>query len=195
MTIVETDPTSQRAPWAKQRILDTASDLFYREGIRQVGVDRLISLSSVTKATFYKHYRAKENLVVAYAKNLHEQEVQKVDKLVKESANAQAALDSLVEETIRRFESPTFRGDAFVNAAIEYPDLSHPIRLVIATHRDWYSKIVEELLAKIGHALPGEGADDFVVLRDGAMVAAYAGDPVAAAGAFRRGYQRILATR
>ena len=51
---------------AKLRILETANQLFYDDGIRTVGVDRLISASSVTKATFYKHYRSKDLLIIAY---------------------------------------------------------------------------------------------------------------------------------
>ena len=53
MTVVLEPRADLRAPWAKQRILDTADELFYNDGIRVVGVDRLINVSSVTKATFY----------------------------------------------------------------------------------------------------------------------------------------------
>lgn len=195
VTIVDTDPTSQRAPWAKQRILDTASELFYREGIRQVGVDRLISLSGVTKATFYKHYRAKENLVVAYAKNRHERDVAKIESIIEISKSPKEAIAAIVEDLIGQFGEFGFRGDAYLNAAVEYPDTRHPIRVVISTHRDWYSGVIESLLTKLGHPLPGEGADDFVALQDGAMMGAYAGDSVAAAGALRRGVDRIVAGR
>ena len=78
MAVVETEPTAQRAPasgsspWAKQRILETADRLFSDEGIHTVGIDRLISESGVTKATFYKHYGAKDTLIVEYVKHRHE---------------------------------------------------------------------------------------------------------------------------
>ena len=67
-------PTPPLAP-AKKRILDTADLLFYDEGIRAVGVDRLISASSVTKATFYKHYRSKDRLIAEYVDHRHRQAV------------------------------------------------------------------------------------------------------------------------
>jgi AcrR family transcriptional regulator len=79
--IVETSPIGQRAPWAggshtsiapaKRRILETANTLFYDEGIRSVGIDRLISESGVTKATFYKHYGSKDRLIVEYISQRH----------------------------------------------------------------------------------------------------------------------------
>jgi AcrR family transcriptional regulator len=193
VTIVDQDPTSQRAPWAKKRILETATELFYTEGIRLVGVDRLISASEVTKATFYKHYRAKDNLVIAYVAHRHETDMEAVERLIRESAGPREALNAIVGLITSALQRPGFRGCLYLNAAAEYPDASHPIRLLVSQHRDWYSATVEELLAGIGHPLPGEGADDFLVARDGAMSGGYAGDPIAAAGALQRAVARILA--
>src|SRR5690606_31149552 len=78
---------------AKQRILDTADKLFYDEGIRAVGIDRLISTSSVTKATFYKHYGSKARLILEYIAYRHLQVAEIVD------AAAQATDDP--EELLR----------------------------------------------------------------------------------------------
>lgn len=193
MTIVDHDPTSQRAPWAKKRILETATELFYQEGIRLVGVDRLISASQVTKATFYKHYRAKENLVTAYVAGRHEHDKELIEKLIRESASPLEALNALVALIATALQAPGFRGCLYLNAAAEYPDPTHHIRTLISQHRDWYSATIEELLGRLGHPLPGEGADDFMVARDGAMSGGYAGDPVAASGALQRAVARIVA--
>ncbi|TFB80717.1 TetR/AcrR family transcriptional regulator [Terrimesophilobacter mesophilus] len=190
--MVDHDPTSQRAPWAKQRILDTATELFYEEGIRLVGVDRLISASQVTKATFYKHYRSKDNLVVAYIAGRHAHDKEFLEELVRNSAGPREALVAIVGIIVAELQSADFRGCAFLNAAAEYPNADHPIRELVLEHRDWYSALVESLLAELGHPLPGEGADDFVVARDGAMSGGYAGDPIAAAGALQRATSRIL---
>ena len=193
MTIVDLDPTSQRAPWAKKRILDTATVLFYEEGIRLVGVDRLISASQVTKATFYKHYRSKDNLVVAYVAGRHVRDKECLEGLIRESAGPRESINAIVAIVVAQIQAPRFRGCVFLNAASEYPDADHPIRQLVVEHRDWYSTLIESLLAAVGHPLPGEGADDFLVARDGAMVGGYAGDPVAAAGALQRAVVRILA--
>lgn len=193
MTLVDPDPTSQRAPWAKQRILETANDLFYSVGIRLVGVDRLISVSEVTKATFYKHYRSKDNLIVAYVSGRHNHDKDIAENLIRESAGPLEAINAIVAMIVAALQRPGFRGCPFLNAASEYPDASHRIRQLVEEHRDWYSAMIEGLLARAGHPLPGEGADEFVVARDGAMMGGYAGDPVAAAGALQRVVARILA--
>ncbi|GAA3743299.1 TetR/AcrR family transcriptional regulator [Leifsonia bigeumensis] len=193
MTIVDHDPTSQRAPWAKQRILDTATDLFYREGIRLVGVDRLISESEVTKATFYKHYRSKDNLVIAYVAGRHDHDKEHIEELIRQSSGPAEALSSIVGLILAALQRPGFRGCLYLNAAAEFPEPNHPVRQLVVQHRDWYSAAIETLLAKAGHPLPGEGADDFLVARDGAMTGGYAGDPIAAAGALQRAAERIIA--
>lgn len=193
MTIVEKDPTSQRAPWAKQRILETATELFYAEGIRLVGVDRLISVSQVTKATFYKHYRSKDNLVIAYVAGRHNRDKESMESLIRESAGPRDAINAIVAVIVSSLQSPRFRGCLFLNAAAEHPDPTHPIRILVTAHRDWYSKTIETLLARMGHPLPGEGSDDFVCARDGAMTGGYAGDPIAAVGALHRAVDHILA--
>ncbi len=193
MTIVDRDPTSQRAPWAKKKILETATELFYLEGIRLVGVDRLISASQVTKATFYKHYRAKENLVVAYVSGQHGHVKEFIEGLVRESADPRAAMEAIVAHDVAELRRPGFRGCHFLNAASEYPDTEHVIRQLISDHRDWYSTTIESLLGALGHPLPGSGADEFLLAHDGAMSGGYAGDPIAAAGALQRAASRILA--
>lgn len=193
MTNVEKKPLPQRAPWAKKRILETATGLFYAQGIRLVGVDRLISTSQVTKATFYKHYRSKDNLVIAYVSHRHASDKEDIESLIRESAGPLDALNAILARIIERLQSPTFRGCLYTNAAVEHPDPTHPLRILVSEHRDWYSTMIETLLAQAGHPLPGEGADDFILARDGAMSGGYAGDPIAAVGALRRAIEHVLA--
>lgn len=193
MTTTEKSPASPRAPWAKKRILETATELFYAEGIRLVGVDRLIGASQVTKATFYKHYRSKDNLVIAYVSGRHTFYKEDIEGIIRDSASPRDAINAMVDVIIGRLQSPGFRGCAFLNAAAEHPDPTHPIRALVTEHRDWYSTTMETLLSEAGHPLPGEGSDDFVLARDGAMAGGYAGDPIAAVGALRRAVDNILA--
>jgi hypothetical protein len=67
------------------------------------------------------------------------------------------------------------------------------VRLVVAEHRDWFTGFLEEQLRAAGHPQPGAAADEFYLLRDGAMSGAYAGDVIAATSAFVRGAGRIIA--
>ena len=190
--VVETAPTAQRAP-AKGRILETANVLFYEDGIRNVGVDRIISASSVTKATFYKHYRAKENLIVEYITARHATVRSNVEEMIRTAPNAESVLRAFVAAIIAEIATPGFRGCPFINAAAEFADAEHPVRTVVTTHREWYVETLAELLREMGHPVPGDGADELLLARDGAMSGGYAGDSIAASAALARITDRVLA--
>jgi len=184
-------PTPPLAP-AKKRILDTADLLFYDEGIRAVGVDRLISASSVTKATFYKHYRSKDRLIAEYVEHRHRQAVAELADLVDQQATAEAVLRALHQSISTWISSPDFRGCPFINAAAEFSDPVHPVRRSVIAHREWFVGTLEQLLRGAGHPLAGEAADDLMLARDGAMTGGYAGDPIAASTALARAFERVL---
>lgn len=203
MPIVDTHPIGQRAPWAagshhtsvapaKRRILETANRLFYGEGIRSVGIDRLISESGVTKATFYKHYGSKDRLIVEYISQRHSLARESVDAVVREASDPELALQALIDQTVADVVSPGFRGCAFINAASEFTDSRHAVRQIVSDHREWYAETLSDLLRELGHPLPGDGGDELVVARDGVMTGGYAGDPIAATTAYVRVVSRVL---
>jgi AcrR family transcriptional regulator len=192
--VADDAPTAAPRPTggAKLRILETAARLFYEEGIRGVGVDRLIAEAMVTKATFYKHYGSKDNLILAYVRSRHEQVQQAMAAIIAAAPDARAAVGTWVDTVVDTTTSPDFRGCAFLNAAAEYHDPRHPVREVVASHRDWYTAQLADLLHAAGHPLPGDGADELMLARDGAMVGSYAGDPVAACAALGRVANRVI---
>jgi AcrR family transcriptional regulator len=177
---------------AKQRILDTADLLFYDEGIRAVGVDRLISSSSVTKATFYKHYGSKDRLIGDYVDHRHRQSVDALADLVEQHVEAGQVLRALQDSIADQISSPDFRGCPFINAAAEFSDAMHPVRRSVVAHREWFVGVLEQLLRSIGHPMAGDAADDLILARDGAMTGGYAGDPIAASTALARAFDRVL---
>ncbi len=203
MPLVDIDPTAQRPPGypprrvvppaaAKLRILATADRLFYDEGIRSVGVDRLIGESKVTKATFYKHYGSKDRLIVEYVSGRDSAVRSTVSEIVERSDGAEAALRGIIAQIATETQAPDFRGCPFVNASAEFGDPMHAVRVAVVEHRDWYTDTLAGLLGKMGHPLPGDAADDLVLAKDGAMTGGYAGDAIAAAAAFQRAAERIL---
>ncbi|WP_179498941.1 TetR/AcrR family transcriptional regulator [Leifsonia sp. AK011] len=190
--IVEDSPLTQRAP-AKGRILETASVLFYEDGIRNVGVDRIIAASSVTKATFYKHYRAKDNLIIEYISGQHRAVRANLESLIEASPTPEAALRAFVSAVAAEVGAPGFRGCAFINAAAEFPDPNHPVRVIVSDHREWYVETLADLLRKLGHPVPGDAADELLLARDGAFSGGYAGDSIAAIAAMSRVASRVIA--
>lgn len=178
---------------AKQRILDTANRLFYEEGIRAVGIDRLIAESSVTKATFYKHFGAKDTLVVEYLKVRDEQMRSLFDSLLAEGMSSTTMIRTIMGLFADFVHQSDFRGCPFLNAAAEFPDPRHPVRAIVFEHREWFTEILVDLLRDAGHPMPGDAADELVLGRDGAMAGGYAGDPISASAALTRVAVRILA--
>jgi AcrR family transcriptional regulator len=189
--IVEDPPVAQRAP-ASSRILEGANVLFYEFGIHNVGVDRIIGASAVTKATFYKHYRAKDNLIVEYITARHELVRRDLAAIVASAHTVEDALHGIVSAAVAEIASPGFRGCPFINAAAEFPEADHPVRRVVTAHREWYVDAIAELLKEFGHPVPGDAADELLLARDGALSGGYAGDAVAASAALRRIAGRVL---
>ena len=181
-----TAPVFASGPGARGRILATAMRLFYYEGIRSVGIDRLIAESSVTKATFYKHFGSKDALILTYMQCVHEEAVATVNALAADAGDGASTLHALVSHLQRDAQRDDFRGCPFINAAGEFPDASHPVRTIVTTHRDWYTAFISEQFRLAGHPLPGDAADDFILVRDGAMVGGYVGDSVATTAALSR---------
>jgi AcrR family transcriptional regulator len=177
---------------AKSRILETANTLFYDEGIRSVGIDRLIGASTVTKATFYKHYGSKDRLVTEYVYHRHRLAAEHVWSLAERHDDLESYMRDLLAQVLAQMTAPEFRGCPFLKAASEYTDAAHPVRRAVEMHREWTNLFVAELLKAAGHPLPGDAADDLLLALDGAMSGAYAGDPIAATTAFQRAFDRTI---
>ena len=192
INIVDLVRPAQRAP-AKNRILETVNVLFYEDGIRNVGVDRIISASSVTKATFYKHYRAKDNLIVEYITHRHAHERAAVEALIAAASTPEIALRDFIASVMAEIDSAGFRGCPFINAAAEFPQADHPVRKIVTAHREWHVDTLAELLRGMGHPVPGDAADELLLAKDGAFAGGYAGDSIAASAALCRIANRVLA--
>lgn len=172
--------TPLRPSPARDRLLATASRVFYGEGIRGVGVDRVVTEAGVTRATFYRHFPGKDDLVEAYLRAVDAA----VRARVGEVPDGQGAAADLVRAIARGIGDELcgtgFRGCPFINAAAEYPDPASPVRRAVVEHRTWLGETLVSAFRAAGAPDPAEAARRFVVLRDGAMVAGYLGDPEAA---------------
>ncbi|EMH4029211.1 TetR family transcriptional regulator [Klebsiella oxytoca] len=109
---------------ARQRILLTAHDLFYLEGIRATGIDRIIKESGVTKVTFYRHFPSKNDLITAFLAYRHQQWLAWFSKsLARHVSQTGGLLAALAPCLAEWFDDPRFRGCAFINTAVELADL------------------------------------------------------------------------
>jgi len=165
--------TPQGTSVARDRLLTTATELFYREGIHAVGVDRIISAADVTRATFYRHFPGKEDLVEAYL-GVEDAVIRGAFAAAGEATDDPAELLRLVIEglaaDVARLHT---RGCPFINAAAEYPDPESAVRVAVAAHREWFRSQLEALLTAAGAEDPSLAAGELVLLRDAAMVGGY----------------------
>jgi AcrR family transcriptional regulator len=159
---------------ARERILSTASRLFYSTGIRAVGVDRVIAESQVARMTFFRHFPTKDDLVVAFLTRQVESARAEVAQLRDAAADEwpRAVLGWVVAGVTTEPAIEGFRGCEFINTAAEFCDSAHPVRAVVSAHRAWIRDLMQEALTALGHPGPRSTAELLLALRTGAIVAA-----------------------
>ncbi|MFI6763304.1 TetR/AcrR family transcriptional regulator [Micromonospora sp. NPDC050417] len=177
---------------ARSRLLNTATRVFYAEGIHSVGIDRIVAEAQVTRATLYRHFPGKEDLVLAYLNQVDEAMRAQADRAADGGLSAADTIRALSESIAQGIQSSGFRGCAFLNAAAEYPDPDHPVHLAVLAHRQWFLDTVTELMARVQEAPAEAAARHFVMLRDGAMAAGCLFDPTLVCDTFLRGVEGLL---
>lgn len=168
-----TRTTPSGASEARERLLRAASELFYREGIHSVGVDRILAEAGVTRATFYRHFPSKEDLVEAYL-GVEDAQIRGAFAAAEASGAEPKQLVELViaglADDVARHHT---RGCPFINAAAEYPNADSPVRQAVGAHRAWFRTELESVLNAAAVPDAAGAAAQLVLLRDAAMVGGY----------------------
>ena len=180
---------------ARERLLGTATRIFYAEGIHAVGIDRIVAEAQVTRATLYRHFPGKEDLVLAYLDGVDRAMRAQVDEAATRGLPAAGTVRAIGESIAQSIQSPGFRGCAFLNAVAEYPDPDHPVHKAVLVHRQWFLDTMTELLAGVRETPAELSARHFVMMRDGAMAAGCLFDPALVCDTFLRGVDGLLQTR
>ena len=165
-------------PAARARIVESAYDLFSRRGIRAVGIDEVIERASVAKATLYRHFPSKDDLVLAF---LEQREQRWTREWVEQEARTRGstgeerllAIFDLFDEW---FHEPDFEGCSFVNVLLETADRGHRVGAASAEHLEHIRGVLQEFAAQAGLRDPEEFALSFHILMKGAIVQAAEGD-------------------
>lgn len=177
---MSTDTTASSAatrtgPATRDRILAVANDLFYAHGIRATSADRIIDEVGITKVTFYRHFRTKGELVVAYLAAQSAAEQAWVSSM-HTAGDPVGSLRALAAGIGAAGCQPGFRGCAFINAAAEFPDPDDPVRAAVDAHRDWFYRVFVSIAADAEASDPQSVGRQLMLLRDGAMVSGYLND-------------------
>jgi AcrR family transcriptional regulator len=157
----------------RARILAAAAELFYRHGIRAVGVEAIAEAAGTNKMTLYRHFASKDELVAEYLR----QSAQKAEGCWERFARGhpgdpRAQLGAWLEEMAGHLAEPDERGCALANAAIELPDKDHPARRVIEDYKRAHRTRLVELSEAAGLSEPEMLADELHLLLEGARVMA-----------------------
>jgi len=152
---------------ARERILLTAYDLFYREGIRATGIDRVIAGSGVTKVTFYRHFPSKNDLIRAFLEYRHQRWMAWfIDALDRHGGDAKALSPALAEW----FRDANFRGCAFINSVGELGGTLPEIAEITRNHKQEMADAIANLLPPSRHRK--QDAQALALAVDGAIIRA-----------------------
>jgi AcrR family transcriptional regulator len=159
----------QAAPRA--RILATAGELFYRHGIRAVGVEAIAQAARTNKMTLYRHFASKDELVAEYLRQSAKGADACWDRFEKSHpSDALAQLRAWLREMAAHVADSDERGCPLVNAAVELPERSHPARRVIEEFKVAQRARLVRLCGKAGLSEPELLADELNLLLEGARV-------------------------
>jgi len=183
----------RRGPVAADRIKQTARDLFYREGIRAVGVDRIVNVAGVTKPSLYRSYASKDELAVAYLRDYAEHFWRRFNAgAAKHPEDVRAQFLAYLEGLAERTEQRNYRGCGISNAAVEYPEHDHPARLFAEEHKKELRARLTEMAEAMGADEPGLLGDGLLLLIEGAFLAGQLFGPSGPAGSVAAIADRLI---
>jgi AcrR family transcriptional regulator len=159
-------------PSARERILQTASELFYREGIRAVGIDTVIAESGVSKASLYRTFDSKDELIAAFVAERDRVFWIWWDKIAaKHPDDPRTLLDALLAGVAKQIGRAGYRGCPFLNTANEFPDDTHPGRVAALANKEELLARLTALCARIGVTKPARIGAQLFLLINGAYAA------------------------
>jgi AcrR family transcriptional regulator len=163
---------------ARERILATASELFYREGIRAIGVDTVVEQCGVSKTSLYRLFDSKDALITAFAEERDQLFWAWWTRIEEQHAtDARALLEALLAGIAQRIGRPGYRGCPFLNLAAEFPDDKHPARAVAQRNKEELRSRLATIVAKLGVSDPNRTASQIALLINGAYATGMIVDP------------------
>lgn len=155
----------------RDRILETASELFYRRGVRAVGVDLVVEKSGVAKTSLYRHFGTKDDLVAAFLEREDLDFWSTWDRVREQHPDdPRAELNAHFEWIGERVGRDNYRGCPQINTAAEFPEADHPARKVAETHMREMRRRLKTIAERLGVAAPDRLAGQLAVLINGAFV-------------------------
>lgn len=156
----------------RDRILETAQRLFYRDGFRAVGIDTIIAEAGVAKMSLYRHFPSKDDLIVAYLEESNRQFWDWIEGAIAEFDDPVDRLLAMFAAIEKLATSPQCLGCTFQGTAAEFPERDHPGHRVALDHKQQVRNRFAELARQGGVTDPDGLGDQLLLLMDGAWVSA-----------------------
>jgi len=171
----------------RDQLIDTALDLFNRNGYHATGIDRILAQSGVAKMTLYNHFGSKDALIQAALETRDERwRAWFRDAVARRAETPRERLLAVFDALEEWFARPDFHGCMFIRAAGEYAALDDPIHAAAAAHQRLVLAELRDLAAAAGARRPARLAREIMLLALGAMVATQVNGPVEAGQAAKK---------
>jgi AcrR family transcriptional regulator len=152
-----------------EKVLATASRLFYANGVRAVGIEWIVAESGAAKTSLYRHFQTKDELVAAFLEREDREFWQQWDAVVAAASNPKAELMRLLDWIGRRVSRDGYRGCPQINVAAEFADPEHPARKIRRRHKVAMLERLRDIVGRIGVRRPDDIAIQLALLIDGAF--------------------------
>ena len=179
---------------ARERILATASELFYREGIRAIGVDTVVEQSGVSKTSLYRLFDSKDALIAAFAAERDRVFWAWWDGVEEQHAeDPRALLEALLSGIAEKIGRPAYRGCPFLNLTTEFPDRSHPGRVIARNNKEEMQARLAAIVATLGVRDPARVAFQIALIINGAYAIGVMTEPADLRGNLVQAAMKLLA--
>ena len=163
-------------PTKRDELVQKALKAFYRNGFHATGMDMLVAETGISKTSMYKHFRTKEDLILAVLRLRDEHFRNWLYRRMEELADTpRQQLIAMFDALGEWFDELGYKGCMFIKASSEYQDASHPIHKQSADHKRMLERHITKLAENAGLANPGALARQLLLLKDGAIVTAHLG--------------------
>lgn len=163
-------------PTKRDELVQKALQAFYRNGFHATGMDMLVAETGISKTSMYKHFRTKEDLILAVLRLRDERFRNWLYRRMEELADTpREQLVAMFDALEEWFGEPGYKGCMFIKASSEYQDAHHPIHKQSADHKRMLEDHVTELAKRAGLSDPGAIARQLLLLKEGAIVTAHLG--------------------
>ena len=191
-TTANAEPAIQ--PRAADRILAVARDMFYRVGIRAVGVDEIVRQAGVTKPSLYRSFPSKDELAASYLRAYELEFWARFDKSVAaHPGDARKQIVAFLSGVGHRAVKPDYRGCGMTNAAVEYPEHNHPARLVGENNKRELRRRLRSMAKEMGATEPDTLGDGLLLLIEGAYISGQLFGPGGPAASVAKNADRLIA--